>query len=98
MPLVAKCALSDAAGVLGIGDMIEADFTTAAGKGQADHPGILVQPRVEHGTPRTALLTAATRAQLLVVSARGRGGIRDMSLGSVAVALLHRARCPVCTV
>jgi nucleotide-binding universal stress UspA family protein len=98
VPLVALCALSDAAGVFGVARTIEADFTTAVGKVQAEHPDVLVQGRVEHGTPRTALLAAASRARLLVVGARGRGGLRDMALGSVTVALLHHARCPITVV
>jgi nucleotide-binding universal stress UspA family protein len=98
VPLVAVCALSDAAGVFGVAHSIEADFIAEVGKVRADHPDVLIQARTEHGTPRTALLTAASRAQLLVVGVRGRGGLRDMPLGSVTVALLHHARCPITVV
>jgi len=41
------------------------------------------------------LLTASADAQLLVVGARGRGGLEQMSLGSVAQAVLQYAPCPV---
>jgi len=44
---------------------------------------------------RDALLTAAHDAQLLVVGSRGRGGIQGMALGSVSLAILHHASCPV---
>lgn len=98
VPLVAVCALSDAAGVLGTARDIEADFATRMSKLQADHPGVLVHKRVEQGAPRSALLAAASRGQLLVVGARGRGGLREMLLGSVSVALLHHALCPVTVV
>jgi len=51
--------------------------------------------QVTPGQPRTALLDAASDAQLLVVGARGRGGVRGMLLGSVSEAMLHHASCPV---
>ncbi len=98
VPLVAVCALADAAGAVGVARSIEADFGSAITRAQADHPGVLVRARVEQGSPRTALLAAAAQAQLLVVGARGRGGLRDMSLGSVSVAVLHHAPCPVSVV
>jgi nucleotide-binding universal stress UspA family protein len=98
VPLVALCALSDAAGVFGTARNIEADFVARMSKVQADHPDLLVQRRVEQGAPRSALLAAASRAQLLVVGARGRGGLREMMLGSVSLALLHHALCPVTVV
>jgi nucleotide-binding universal stress UspA family protein len=98
VPLVAVCALSDAAGVFGTARAIEADFITAMGKLQADHPEVLVQKRVAQGAPRSALLAAASQGQLLVVGARGRGGLREMMLGSVSLAILHHATCPVTVV
>lgn len=98
VPLVAVCALSDSAGVLGAARSMETDFITAMGKLQADHPGVLLEKRVEQGAPRPALLTAALHAQLLVIGARGRGGLREMTLGSVGLAILHHAACPVTVV
>lgn len=98
VPLVAVCALSDTAGVLGMAGSIEADFIRAMAKVQADHPEVLLQKRVEQGAPRSALLAAASRCQLLVVGARGRGGLREMTLGSVSLAVLHHAPCPVTVV
>ena len=50
------------------------------------------------GTPRSALLAAAADAQMLVVGARGRDGLDEMSLGSIAQAVLHYAPCPVAVV
>lgn len=97
-PLVAVCALSDAAGVLGTARMIEADFSIAMSKVKADYPDVLVQKRLEQGAPRAALLSAASRGQLLVVGARGRGGVNEMTLGSVTFAVLHHAPCPVVVV
>lgn len=98
VPLVAVCALSDAAGVLGIARSMEADFVTAISELQADHPEIRVQKRIEQGAPRAALLAAAAQGQLLVVGTRGRGGLAEMRLGSVSLAVLHHAPCPVTVV
>jgi len=98
VPLIAICALSDAAGVVGMASRVEADFSHALAKIQADHPDVLVQAKVEQGAPRSALLSATARAQLLVVGSRGRGGLQEMVLGSAALAVLHLARCPVCVV
>jgi nucleotide-binding universal stress UspA family protein len=65
---------------------------------EKEHPELTVQRQVSAGSPRTALLPAAAGARLLVIGSRGRGGLDDMSLGSVAHALLHRAPCPVAVV
>lgn len=97
-PLVAVCALCDSAGMVGIARDVEAVFGAAVDKVQAEHPDVVVQRRVEPGAPRSALLTVASRAQLLVVGARGRGGLEQMVLGSVSFALLHHAPCPVAVV
>lgn len=56
---------------------------------------ITVLRQVTFGAPRSALLTAAAEAQLIVVGSRGLGGVEGMSLGSVAGALVHHSPCPV---
>jgi nucleotide-binding universal stress UspA family protein len=94
-PLVAVCGLADAAGVLGTARQVEADFEQALAKCEADYPEVTVQRVVRQGAPRAALLEAATGVQLLVVGARGRGGLPEMRLGSVSLAVLHHAHCPV---
>jgi nucleotide-binding universal stress UspA family protein len=98
VPMVAVCALSDTAGVVGAARNLEADFVSRIGELQADHPAAVIQKRVEQGAPRPALLAAASQAQLLVVGARGRGGLREMALGSVTLAVVHHAVCPVTVV
>jgi nucleotide-binding universal stress UspA family protein len=45
-----------------------------------------------------ALLDAARDADLLVVGPRGRGQLKDLTLGSVSQACLHHARCPIAIV
>jgi len=95
VPLIAVCALADSAAVVGIARNVETAFGAAVDKAEAGHPDVIVQRRVDPGAPRSALLTAASRGQLLVVGARGRGGLEEMLLGSVSLALLHHAACPV---
>jgi hypothetical protein len=97
VPLVAVCALSDAAGVLGTARTIEADFITATGKAHADRPEVLVQKRVDQGAPRSALLAPRHKVGCSWW-ARGRGGLPELMLGSVSLAVLDHAPCPVTVV
>jgi len=95
VPLLAVCALSDSAGLLGAARKIDADFCAAVDRVLSARPDLIVQRRVEQGPPRAALLAAASGGQLLVMGARGRGGLPEMMLGSVSLAMLHHATCPV---
>jgi nucleotide-binding universal stress UspA family protein len=88
VPLVTVCALTDAPGRLGGSRRLEEDFDQAVAVAAKEHPEVSVDRHVLAGTPRAALLSAAAGAQLLVVGARGRGGFDEMSLGSIAQAVL----------
>jgi len=98
VPLMAVCALTDAPGRLGEIRRIREDFENLMADEAKAHPEISVWHRVLPGTPRSALLAAAAEAQLLVVGARGRGDFDEMSLGSIAHAVLQYAPCPVAVV
>jgi nucleotide-binding universal stress UspA family protein len=98
VPLVAVCALCDSASVVGATRSVEAAFGAALDHVQHAHPHVVVHRRVDPGAPRSALLTTAAQGQLLVVGARGRGGLPAMTLGSVSLALLNHAPCPVTVV
>jgi nucleotide-binding universal stress UspA family protein len=93
--VVAVCALADDPGLLGGARQITTDFEQMMSVQERDHPGVTVSRQVCEGTARTALLQAARDAQLLVLGARGRGGLPGMPLGSASVALLSHAACPV---
>jgi nucleotide-binding universal stress UspA family protein len=98
VPLVAVCALMDEPGRIGGTERMEEDFGRLMTSREKEHPEITVLRQVTFGTPRSALLTAAAEAQILVVGSRGRGGLEGMSLGSVAGALVHHSPCPVAVV
>jgi nucleotide-binding universal stress UspA family protein len=94
-PLLAVCALADApAGLGGARDRQDA-FEEAITGWEKEHSEVTVLRRVALGGARDALLTAAYDAQMLVVGARGRGGVQGMMLGSVSRAALDHAPCPV---
>ena len=93
--LLAVCALADAPGNLGCAREIEDSFEDLISRCEKAHPEVAVGRHITQGCARTALLEAAGEAQLLVVGARGRGGIEGMMLGSVSTALLQHAPCPV---
>ncbi len=95
VPLVAVCALADAPGRLGEAHQVEEDFGHLMACEAKEHPDVTVVRQVLAGTPRAALLTASADAQMIVVGARGRGGLEGMRLGSVTLAVLHHAPCPV---
>ena len=98
VPLVAVCALADAPGLLGATARMEEDFSRLLAPQEKTHPEVTVLRQVVFGPPRTALLAAASEAQMLVVGARGLGGLDGMSLGSVAATLVHHSPCPVAVV
>jgi len=98
VPLVAVCALADSPGTLGGARRMEEEFSRAMTLREKEHPDVTVLRQVAAGAPRSALLDAAAGAQILVLGARGLGGLGGMSLGSVAQALLQHAPCPVAIV
>jgi nucleotide-binding universal stress UspA family protein len=58
-------------------------------------PGVPVELKVLDGNPAGALIDEARDADVLVVGSRGRGGFRELLLGSVSQACVHHAVCPV---
>ncbi len=92
--VVAVCALADSPGLLGGAGQIRTEFEHVMSQPRA-HPEVAVNQQVRQGSARTALLEAARDAQLLVLGARGRGGLPGMPLGSASVTMLSHAACPV---
>lgn len=65
---------------------------------QEKFPDVPVRRRLVHGRPRQTLIDASEGARLVVIGARGRGGLKGLMLGSVSQALLHHADCPTVVV
>lgn len=61
-------------------------------------PDLAVHEATWTADPRTMLLELAATAHLLVVGSRGRGPVASLLLGSVGVAVIRHAACPVVVV
>ncbi|MFG1605219.1 universal stress protein [Actinoplanes sp. NPDC049265] len=62
---------------------------------RAEFPGVHVDIASVVGHPYQVLTAATRESQLTVVGARGRGGFRDLRLGSVTRHLLHHGTGPI---
>lgn len=68
----------------------------AAGREAAQRaPELEVTTECEDADVRAALLERSRTASLLVLGSRGRGHLRSLLLGSVSVAVVRHASCPV---
>ena len=67
----------------------------ALGVVKEDDDSVEIEPVVREGQPANVLVEASAEAELLVVGSRGRGGFRELLLGSVSQQCAHHARCPV---
>ncbi|MFE3171644.1 universal stress protein [Amycolatopsis sp. NPDC059090] len=65
---------------------------------QEKYPDVEVRRKLVRDRPRHVLLDESSRAQLLVVGSRGRGGFAGMLMGSTSQAMVHHASCPVLVV
>ena len=62
------------------------------------YPAVPVQVTILPGAPALALVDVAADADLLVVGSHGRTGFSRLVLGSVAMAVVQHAPCPVVVV
>lgn len=60
--------------------------------------GVMALGRLAEGHPAQELLRASDGAAMLVLGTRGKGGLRDVLLGSVTNHCTHHATCPVIVV
>lgn len=58
-------------------------------------PGLEVHEVLEVADPRSVLVDVSRDASLLVLGSRGRGPVRSLLLGSVGLAVMRHAHCPV---
>lgn len=71
---------------------------TAVALARELEPEVEVTGEVVDGHPGGVLVHASAESRLLVVGSRGRGGFREMLLGSVSRAVLEHSACPVAIV
>ncbi|MGL6235625.1 MAG: universal stress protein [Segniliparus sp.] len=64
----------------------------------AECPGLPLEVEVRTGSPVGALVDASERARMVVLGSTGKTAFTGMLVGSTAVAVAHRARCPVAVV
>ena len=62
------------------------------------HPGLRVHPEIVEWPPSLVLTLASRSADLLVVGAHGKGGFKELVLGSVSDQCIQYAHCPVAVV
>jgi len=76
----------------------ERQLADALARWQMQYPDVTVIRSVSRAGASKALVEASSDSQLVVVGARGRGGLAGLLLGSVSQAVLHHAACPVAVV
>jgi nucleotide-binding universal stress UspA family protein len=76
----------------------EAIVDDAFGLVATRHPSLLERVDLADQPPAVALADASRSADLLVVGARGRGGFKELILGSVSDKCIQYAHCPVAVV
>lgn len=62
------------------------------------HPSVVARAEVVKWPPALVLTVASRSAELLVVGARGRGGFKELLLGSVSDQCIQYSHCPVVVV
>lgn len=75
-------------------EVLEDALRTAGEEGDS----VEIESVVREGQSAQVLVEEAERAELLVIGSRGRGGFRELMLGSVSQQCAHHARCPVAIV
>jgi nucleotide-binding universal stress UspA family protein len=87
---------------LGADREMKAEASTVLHKaaGLLDQPGdpVVIETKLDQGTPGPVLVDASVRADLLVVGARGRGPVRAALLGSTSSYAIQHAHCPVAVI
>lgn len=65
---------------------------------QEENPGIDMRSHLLRGQVEDELVRLSEQADLLVLGNKGHGTLTGMFVGSVALKLVHQARCPITVV
>ena len=95
VPAVATIRDEAESRIVALVEEVRADGAVRAVPGTADVPAVVV---VSGGPAAEVLVDASASADLVVVGSRGRGAVRSVVLGSVALHCVTHARCPVVVV
>lgn len=76
-------------------DAVRTELVSDTQSELAHFPNISVTHRVYQANPARSLIIASQDARMLVVGSRGRGGFRELVLGSVSDQCVRYAHCPV---
>ena len=74
------------------------DVAAAIEERRRQHPDVMVDNVIRHGTPGGLLLDLADEVRLLVVGIHHRGRAAELTFGATAVWLVEHATCPVAVV
>ncbi len=78
------------------------DSETILGKAKtkAAKKGVLLKTKLTYGNPSAEIIDLAKKRKvdLIVIGSRGRTGLKEIFLGSVANAVVHKSRVPVLVV
>ena len=74
---------------------LESGVETALADERRAHPDVKVEYEVVSAEPVKALTERSEGANLLVIGSRGSGGFPGLHVGSVALQLMGRSRCPI---
>ena len=78
-----------------LAEAVRAELVSDTQRQVAAFPAVAVTCRAYHAGPAASLIRASQEARMLVVGARGLGGLRELVLGSVSDQCVRHARCPV---
>jgi nucleotide-binding universal stress UspA family protein len=95
VPAVATIRANTEDRVRALADEVRDDEAVLSVPGAADVRAVIV---VSSGPAAQRLVDASAAADLVVVGSRGRGAVRSVALGSVALHCVAHSRCPVLVV
>ncbi len=78
----------------------DAKIVLEKAKTQAAKKGVLLNTKLIYGSPSAEITDLANKRKVdfIVIGSRGRSGLKEIFLGSVANAVVHKSRTPVLVV